>query len=227
VGFTGASFRFEQEMVEPFLSHLSAVFQLCGGQRARLVREPTVGSMIPDLLLGIWSGELPRLTNLNGVSRHILAWLSTHKCISSEKYLHEDLLISHHAATSAVAALKRVGAIAKRDSGEIELRPEFDVSDSVRLIAIEMKLKRWREALNQAIEYKLFANEAWVVLDGNQVRITDDMQASFVKNGVGLLLQRGSDLVKEISAAPCFPRPSDERYFLVGKLAKSGPYCLA
>jgi hypothetical protein len=214
-------------MVEPLLAHLPRLFELYAGQRARLVREPTVGSVIPDLLFGIWSGELPRVTSLNGVSRHILAWLSCQQSPSSEQRLHEELLISRDAAASAVSTLKRIGAISRRDSGEIELRSEFDVSNSIRLIAIEMKLKRWRDALDQAIEYKSFANESWVVLDGTQVRLSLVIRESFLRNGVGLLLQKGLDLSKEIPAVPGVPQALDERYFLVSKLAKSGPYCLA
>jgi len=65
------------------------------------------------LLLGIWSGELPRFDTLNGISRHILAWLSKQKVASSEEQLCEHLLLSRCAAGSAVSTLERVGAFRK------------------------------------------------------------------------------------------------------------------
>src|SRR6266852_4751619 len=217
------SFRFECDMVEPLVALLPTVFDLHAGQRARLLREQPVGSVIPDLLFGIWSGELPRYEGLNIISRHVLAWLSTQKIVNSEDQLCEDLLLSRHAANSAVSTLKRVGAISKRDSGEVELCPEFDVSGSIRLIAIEMKLKKWREALAQAVEYRKFADEAYVVLDGNQARMTIEVRDAFVENGIGLFLQCGMELKKEISAELLAPAPSVERLFAVSKLASSGP----
>jgi hypothetical protein len=214
-------------MVEPLVALLPTVFDLHAGQRARLLREQSIGSVIPDLLFGIWSGELPRYRGLNTVSRHILAWLSTQKMANSEEQLREDLLLSKHATDSAVSTLKRVGAISKRDSGEVELHPEFDLSGSIRLIAIEMKLKRWREALAQALEYRKFADEAYVVLDGNQARINTEVRRAFVANGVGLFLQRSGAIEREIPAVPLAPVPSEDRFLAVSKLASSGPYCLA
>lgn len=221
------SFRFEFEMVEPLVAHLPSVFHLCPGQRARLLREQPIGPVIPDLLFGIWWGELPRFSGLNAVSRHILVWLSTQKVASSEEQLREDLLLSRRAADSAFSTLERVGALSKRESGEVELCAGFDVFGAVRLIAIEMKLKKWREALAQAIEYQNFANEAYVVLDGNQVQVEPEVKNAFASNGIGLFLQRSGALEREVFAEPITPNPSVDRLFAVNKLASSGPYCLA
>src|ERR1700691_105165 len=133
-------FRFECDMLTPLIESLPAVFRLHSGQRLRVLREPTIGRVIPDVLVGIWSGELPRFGSLNSVSRHVLAWFSMQKIASGEQQLSEELLISQHATVAAMSSLKRVGAIEQRESGEVALRPEFDVSHTVKLIAIEMKL---------------------------------------------------------------------------------------
>jgi hypothetical protein len=224
--WNGASFRFECEMMEPVIACLGTVFHLDSGQRARLLREQPIGSVIPDLLLGIWSGELPRYVGLNAVSRNILARLSTQRIANSDE-LREELLLSRRAADSAFSTLERVGAVSKRESGELELLPAFDFSSSVRLIAIEMKLMKWRMALAQAIEYRKFADESYVVLDGNQVRMTSGMRDAFDENGIGLFLQRNADLTRELSARPSAARPSDDRLFALSKLASAGPYCVA
>lgn len=221
-------FRFECDMLHPLLRSLPAVFRVRSGQRLKVLREPSIGSVVPDILIGIWSGDLPRWGGLNSVSRHVLAWLSTQKVASGERQLRDELLISEHAAVAAMSALKRVGAIAKKESGEVELRPEFDVSHAVRLIAIEVKLRRWREALDQAIAYREFADEAYVVLDGNQVRLDADIRAAFASNGIGLFLQRGTDVKRKVAAfSKTKPSPSDDRLFALGKLSNSTPYCVA
>jgi hypothetical protein len=214
-------------MVKPLLAILPVIFELSSGQRARVLRETAIGSVIPDLMIGVWSGDLPRYAKLNGVSRHILAWLSTEKAVRDAEQLRDALFLSKHAADSAVSTLKRIGAIDKRDSGEIELRSEFDISHSVRLIAIEIKLKRWRQALAQAVEYRKFADEAYVVLDGAKLQVGAEMTQTFLAHGVGLLLQRGEELRKEIPADSATPLPSAVRLLAVTKLSTSGPYCLA
>lgn len=223
-----APFRLECDMFNPLIGFLPAVFRMRSGQRLKVLREPTIGSLVPDILVGLWSGDLPRWRNLNSVSRHVLAWLSTQKVASGEQQLREELLISEHATVAAMSALNRVGAIAKKESGEVELRPEFDVSDAVKLIAIEVKLRRWREALDQAISYREFADEAYVALDGNQVRLDADIKAAFESNGIGLFLLRGPVVKRKIVAVSgAKPSPSDDRLFALGKLAGSTPYCLA
>jgi hypothetical protein len=206
--------------------HVASAFELHPGQRARLLREQAVGPVIPDLLFGIWSGELPSYARLNAVSRHILAWLSARKTAASQDQLCECLFLSHHASTSAISTLERIGALSKRASGELELCPQFDVPDNFRLIAIEMKLKRWREALAQAIQYRKFADEAYVVLDGNRVDIGDQIRDTFATNGIGLFVSLAGTVWKEIPAAQSAPEPCEERLFALSKFA-NGPYCLA
>lgn len=214
-------------MLDPLIGLLPELFQVDTGQRARLLRQPTIGSVIPDLLLGIWSGDLPRYKGMNTVSRCVLAWLFVKKLAVSEEQIREDLLISQNAADYALSTLSRIGAVAKRDSGEVELRSEFDASNSVRLIAIEMKLKRWKDALAQAVQYREFADESYVILDGNQAKLNEEARQAFIAHGVGLFLQRGGELKQELRATSVTPRPSVDRLFALDKLVNAGPYCLA
>jgi hypothetical protein len=166
-------FRFERDMVKFIASYLPQVFEAQQGQKTLLIREQAVGTVIPDLMFGIWSGDLPRCSGFNAVSRQIFTWLSVQKRVDSEKQLREELFVSEKAVGAAVSVLKRAGAIAKYDSGELEVRPDFNIFGAIHIVAIEMKLKRWREALAQAIEYRAFANEAYVALDRTQVRVND------------------------------------------------------
>jgi len=213
-------------MEEPLVAHLSLAFDLASGQRARLLRQPTIGPVIPDMLLGIWSGDLPRWRSLNPISRHILAWLSVQKTANDEEHICDSLFISRNAASTAVSLLERVGAIAKKDSGEIALQQEFDASNSVRIIAIEMKLRRWREALEQAIAYQKFADEAYVVLGETQRQLSCEARDAFSSCGVGLIIYDDGRFEAQISAASKMPIPSADRVLALTKLS-SGPYCSA
>jgi hypothetical protein len=221
-------FRLESEMLNSLMDCLPTVFLLRTGERAKVLVEPTIGSVIPDLIFATWSGELPRCDTLNSVSRHVLAWLTSQKIALGEVQLCEELFLSQQAAAAAVSSLKRIGAVAQRESGEVELCPQFDPSGVVTLIALEVKMKRWKEALEQATAYRTFADQAYVVLDGNQVKLTPAIEAAFVSKGIGLFLQYGTKLEQKIVAAPNQkPAPSFERLLAVCKVSSSRPYCVA
>lgn len=209
------------------MAALPHFFHLAEGQRKSVLKEPALGSVIPDLIIGIWNGELPTCSGLNSVARHVLAFLERGERLQSEEMLCQQLFLSHHASHAALHALQKVGAVTKRESGEVELQPAFDLSQSVRLVAIEVKLKRWRDALQQAVCYKTFSDEAYVVLDGNQVKLNDKITEAFIREGVGLFLQKGHSLTLEIAASSAPPRPCADRVFAVSKLASNRHYCLA
>jgi|ERR1700733_1538163 len=221
-------FRFESDMVHPLVDCLPAIFHLRRGERAKVLLEPTIGSVIPDVMLAIWSGDLPRCDTLNSVSRHVLAFLASQKIASGEVELCDELFLSRQAAATAVSSLKRIGAIAQRESGEVELSPRFDLSGTVKLIALEVKMKRWREALEQAKAYRAFADQAYVVLDANQVKVTADIRSQFVANGIGLFLQDRHNLKRRIAPSENESlAPSVDRLLAVGKIVNAGPYCVA
>ena len=54
------------------------------------------------------------------------------------------------------------------------------------VVAVEAKLKNWREALSQAKHYKEFANIAIVAMDASNIPIAKTILAEFVNNGIGL-----------------------------------------
>lgn len=55
-----------------------------------------------------------------------------------------------------------------------------------RIIAVELKLAKWRDALNQADNFARSADEAWVVLDGARAAGALDATGEFAERGVGL-----------------------------------------
>ena len=65
---------------------------------------------------------------------------------------------------------------------------------------MELKLKRWREACEQAASYLSFADRAYAVLDGNQIKINDRIVSTFRDAGVGLVLQCGCDFQIAVEA---------------------------
>jgi len=164
--------------------------------------------------------------DFTNVARHILALLQREgdNTVGRER-LEADLFLSPYAAERGVDQLRRAGAVAVLDSGELRAAPQFATS-AFRLIAVEMKMRRWREALSQATAYLQFVDESYVVLDGNQVTIGKDLVREFELSPVGLLVQKGYSVEKLVDAVPSELLPSADRLHAIQKLAISGPHCL-
>jgi len=177
--------------------------------------------------MGTWSGILPRFVGLNSVARHILAFLARQPHGKDQSEVHEELFVSRAAASAAISHLVKLGALTKHESGELQVRSPFTSNADIQITSIELKLKRWREALNQAIQYKQFSDQSWVVLDANQVSVTDEILATFKEAGIGLLLQCGWGVKIELDAMSVTAPPCADRVFSIGKLSLRTPYCFA
>ena len=224
---TFGGFRLECEMFNPVLAAIPSLFPApcCA---TRVVREAAVGNVIPDLLIGQWCDELPFAPSMTNVARHVVALLQRSGPAAPTERIEDELYLSSSALTRAVAQLKRVGALSyEAPEGELQLSPEFAKGIQVKLIAVEMKMTRWREALNQALRYLDFADEAYVVLDGNQITLTDEIIRAFELSAPGLYIQRGAHAEKVLDACPVPSMPSADRLLAIHKVLHSGPHCFA
>ena len=72
-------------------------------------------------------------------------------------------------ARALLAELERVGVACRTPDGKWRASGSW-VPVNGYVSAVELKLRKWREALLQACAYREFANESWVVLSdvGNQ-----------------------------------------------------------
>lgn len=59
--------------------------------------------------------------------------------------------------------------------------------NSFKIIALEAKLSRWRQAINQANKYQKYADQTFVVLPENPAQIALKNKEEFLKSGIGLL----------------------------------------
>jgi hypothetical protein len=94
---------------------------------------------------------------------------------------------------------------------------------SVSLLAVEFKLKRWREALRQAAQYREFADDSYVILDSSKVETTQTMLSEFRSAGVGLILQRNDNQFKvALASKTCRPASAARIHTLQRLLALPG-----
>lgn len=191
-----------------------------GVPRHRLVSvliEPTIGGIIPDILIGETSREeAPTLQRrITFLQASVLVFVERHAPVAEREVL-KQLHITPQAAQRALDGLERAGAIRRESSGEVRLRRAAATSHLL-ITAVEVKLKRWREALVQATSYRRFADRVFVVLDGNQVSLSSDVTNAFIHASVGLLLQFRTTL-RLVVKAPRVRVSSPDRFSAVQKL---------
>lgn len=224
---TSNGFRIESEMFRPVMKAIPEKFPP-ENRAMRMLRETAIGNVIPDLLIGQWEADqdrsVPRMSN---IARHVLALL-LRSGPSTVQSVQRKLYLSESALARAMSVLHRAGALSQDEPhGELHVSADFARRTNIKLIAIEMKMKRWREALAQAIRYLSFADEAYVVLDGDQVEYTDEMRRAFELAAPGLYFQHGTELRKVLDCAPVPPLPSADRLLAMQKLKNSEPHCFA
>lgn len=209
-------FRLERQMLRPLVRALPTVLGLAQGTRLAVLQRPVVGAVIPDLLLGTWCDTSRRRRfSATHIQTHVLALIEK----SGPQSLVEiarALWLNPSIAETAVEDLLRKKAITRDESGHLWLCNGVR-STEVEITAIEAKMKRWRKALEQAISYQTFADRSYVVLDGNQARVTTQMLEMFATSGVGLLLQFGF-AVREVIAAPSSAQVTGDRYRALDRL---------
>lgn len=68
------------------------------------------------------------------------------------------------------------------------------------LLAFEMKLEKWKQALNQAYRNSSFAHYSYIVLPSQAAKRAVKQENEFIKRGVGLCVVDGATIRIEIKA---------------------------
>ena len=158
--------------------------------------EYPVNSCIPDIL---YVGFRSTTSNENWPTK----WSYLHSSILS-LLRHKDKLTVNELSNSIFEDPKRIQPIIQNlETSELIIEDEYGYLSlsnelmhlSGEIIAIELKLFRWEEALNQAINYLSFSNKAIVAMDIES--LPDDI-TPFQENGIGLFGVSEDDIVWKI-----------------------------
>lgn len=213
-------FRFEREMREPVRCSLPSFIATPDSADVRVLREPNIGNIIPDLLIGMGpgantKGEI-RPYRSSRIDAHVMTLLESHRSMSAVS-ISETIFMSQATVDQTLARLSRAGVVRRSRTGAWRLSAQHRCLP-LEIVAVELKLSRWREAVCQASEYLKFADWSYVVLDGNRVRETAKIRSAFVSLGVGLFFQYGFSTVTVVEPRRNRPRPSVSRVLAVAKL---------
>ena len=99
-------------------------------------------------------------------------------------------------------------ALGYRVFAEVEIAGRWAdlVAIGPEVVAVELKLHAWREALRQATAYQLGADRSYVALPLARAREAHRARFSFEREGIGLLAVDGEGRVRTVLPAEPSPR---------------------
>lgn len=180
-----------------------------------------MGECIPDLVC-VW---LPGDSLLNMPAkkwsfRHaFFLWHLRGRTALRARTLAARAYESEESVSNVLADLVKWGLAEKNDSGS------FSLAEDVRrltgeVIAIEVKLSRWRQALEQAKNYRRFSDQSAVVLDLARVKVNESMKATFRNEGIGLYAVQGEELLQFVPPRRS-RRSCPEKEYIISSVAVS------
>ena len=200
-----AGFRLERDLVTVLRSHSPTVLGSKSGPAAhQILIEQQVGMCIPDLLV-VRSKPNEDCTPLS---------LSYFDCALIAAALEAGNVTVTGLAASTYSLPQQ---ISKRVQRLVKLGLMFEHNDGIRVpasalptdahvVAVEVKLARWKKALRQANDYLRFANEAYVALPTDVIGRNTTALAACADAGVGVIAIDEVDAQVLISAkahSPC------------------------
>jgi hypothetical protein len=183
-------------------------------RRATMLSEVQVGRVIPDLLIVCAEASGGHIGDLTGFESWIVAELLRARSRRTET-LASRLFARPEKTAEALNRLERRGAIHRASPTTVMLREDWFPRKS-EVVAVEAKLVRWREAIEQATDYLRFANRSYVALPAETLSSTKGIAAACRSRGIGLMSvsRQGVDLVRK---APLHRTSSPGWVWVVGR----------
>lgn len=152
-------------------------------------RHVPVGGCIPDLVTVQFREPPPSdLWPQRWTYRHAhVVWLLRKRRTLKVGTIARLAFESDSGIERVVRDLVRCKAVLVGRDGLLRLSPGI-LRMRPTVIAVEVKLKRWREALAQARAYRRFADRVYVALDANHAPEQQTALTAFRRTGVGLCL---------------------------------------
>ena len=187
--------------------------------RSTVFEELPVGTVIPDVVLVSMSAH--RLsTEFSSFESWVVASFLRFRRLTME-VLAQRLYARPERTERALTALLRRQIVRRTSETSYELCREW-LPANAEVVAIEAKLTRWREAVDQASAYLRFADRAYVALPLETAERTHDLLAVCRSRGLGLLgvAPHGVQLIRR---APRRRARSPEWVWVLGRALAGAP----
>lgn len=138
----------------------------------------------------------------------------------TEDFLVSSSGLSRNTVRKVLKELEENETICKNEKGAIMLSPNWGLP-KLELWAFELKLKDWKRALFQTLQYKAFANRVVIVVPEDKETIINKNLDVFKNLQVGVMVFNMDNLSYKVMLKPPGVNPSSKRHsiFALGKLA--------
>ncbi len=190
----------ERGMVRRALPQIYPALDICK-EHFRATKELTVGKSIADVVfyksndLAAWP-EAP----LSATESVILSIVRLRNSARLDTIARHTYLPIDEVEAAVMGRLVAWGLVRVRARGVVEATREW--VEQSEIIAIEAKLTKWRDALDQAIEYRHYSDRSYVLLPDYCVEIAIRNIHKFKQAGVGLLSYSPRAVEKILDAMP-------------------------
>lgn len=192
----------ELDLIESFLKAMPLTIP--EGCRATIFRELRLESGVPDIVIVVWREEVTHAwrserISLNTHDLRLMHFLHYHRSVK------EDKLVTYFGkrTTESIGRLYDAGMIRPTTSSAwvpLALRQSFAAT---KIIAVEAKVGKWKEVLNQAILNTWFASKSYVLIPRlpSQRQLVDAQ-----KHGIGVCSLNGKKVREVSSVSTRLPR---------------------
>lgn len=208
------AFEYEAEMCATLTTQLE---RLCSSG-FRVSRHLHVGAEIPDYVVA-FAPQSHEISRLGALECAVLAKLHDLCCARAEE-IAVILFARSERVEAALQTLRKLGYAARNAD---RYAPSCRLQGA-SVVAIEAKLTRWKDALEQAVSYRRFSNASFVALPWD---VVDARRATFVRDcsaaSIGLISVASGRM--SIEVAPPFhqPRTAEWVWTAVRALASEKP----
>lgn len=121
--------------------------------------------------------------------------------------------VSESAAHAALAAYTEANYCTYNPEQRVWIKARDPLPVAERIVAVEAKLRDWRRALYQAVQYTSYAFEVWVVLDTAFLHSALVHVDEFERRGIGLLGLSANGESELVNPAARKPPRNHERFW--------------
>jgi hypothetical protein len=94
--------------------------------------------------------------------------------------------VSKHTAVAALQQYVKLGYCKRTKRSHLWVKVRQPIRIAKKIFAVEAKLKDWKRALNQALRYRDYSNQSWVLLDEYTVKSAIQNIHFFIEANIGL-----------------------------------------
>lgn len=168
-----------------------------------------LGAGFPDLISVWWETSIVELRNCSIECLHALSYLRSVRRARLST-IGQRVGLDDESAVDCVSSLEAKNLIRKIGTDSFAIEPHIK-NVLPRVVSIEVKVRDWKQAFNQAVRNSVFSHESYVAMPETIASKLPNLQ-SFISRGIGVISVSEDHTIQVIKDARV-QRPSVWTYY--------------